>query len=186
MADSGNRWLVQMAGGLNMKPRFTANDELIKQTLQGIYKSNPKLFFTISDNGEHTQVNLTAILRRVGATHENIDVLLRTFPFPLLAYQSERMKAKAAAKARPKVMRAEPDEEQDQEEEAVSPREPRMRAYQVVRTSSGFWGIFSNDAAQTTISGRTQQDAERELATMLKRQEPFSWAVQSRRNLIDD
>jgi hypothetical protein len=61
-------------------------------------------------------------------------------------------------------------------EEAPPERESRMKPYQIVQTSSGYWGVFSNDSATTRICGRERQDAEAELRVLVKRKEPFSWS----------
>jgi hypothetical protein len=173
---------------MNRHPSPT--EEEIRVALAGVFKSNRTTFFTIDPlTGEHSNVNVTDKLRQLGMSYGSISQLFKTFPFPEMTYRSPVMIAQEAAKGRrqgPKPKLNDMENENEPEDEATPKHEPKHRPYQIVQTSSGWWGIFSNDAATIRISGRERQDAERELLTLLKRQEPFSWAIQSRRDLIND
>jgi hypothetical protein len=104
-----------------MKRHPTIDETLIAATLKGIHRWKNVLFRINPLTGEHSQINSTGELRKIGCSYADIRLLFQTYPFPELEYKSKRMKAIAAGKRRrhgpaPKVVRLILDEDKDVEE----------------------------------------------------------------------
>lgn len=147
-------------------------DEALRAALAGVFRSGVLTFFEITETGEHRKLNVSDRLRQLGMSYGSITAVFKSYPFQKLEYRSPCLIAKEEAKGKANKLK---DINDELDNEPTAKHEPKHKQYEIVKTSSGFWGIFSNDTATTKICGRERQDAERELLALLKRQEPFQW-----------
>jgi hypothetical protein len=155
---------------------FTADDDIVKQALAGIYKSRT-IYFRIGADGSHIRAKLTAELRALGASYYEVTQIFQTFPFPELTYESNRMKRIAAGLGKPKgkaarVRYVEEEEDEDilEDEEAVmeaATGDPKKRnkQYSIIERGN-YHGVYNGRDGSLTLF-RTRREAESHLAGIL-------------------
>jgi hypothetical protein len=160
---------------MNSKPHLSIDDPLIQAAFEGVYKSGKRLFFRINPEGHHHKIAVVHALDDIAITYENKMGLIASFPFPMLAYSSERMKMKAAAK--PKVVRvaaaADADEDDIAEEEAhVASVSGKKSQYSLVHQNNGYWGCYDGREA-TVVLFKTLQQAKDYINDLLHGRDSF-------------
>jgi hypothetical protein len=127
---------------MNKKPRLGPDSPLVQEALAGIYRSGRKIFFRINpENGHHKKISVSKALNVLDIPYENKVDLIHTFPFPELAYSSQRMQVNAAATAKRIARHAGADDNDDTEEleEATLPKNCR---YHLVEQNNGMHGCY--------------------------------------------
>jgi hypothetical protein len=132
-------------------------DEAIQVALAGVFRSGVTTFFEITEAGEHRKLHVSDRLRQLLMSYGSISTLLKAYPFPELKYRRPYLIAKeeAAAKARPRVRRAEPDEEltEDDLEDEVS----NSKRYSLTKCGDYYGAWDEQEASQVLF--KTQAEA---------------------------
>jgi hypothetical protein len=161
---------------MNKKPRLGPDSPLVQEALAGIYKSGRKIFFRINPDGQHQKISVSKALNVLDIPYENKVSLIRTFPFPELAYSSQRMQVNAAATAKRMAREVEEDDdefedladlpEDELEEDSLTTivvtvpkvKKNQRQHYQLVQQNQ-YWGCFNAEEV-TVVLFRTRKEAE--------------------------
>jgi hypothetical protein len=160
---------------MNKKPRLGPDSPFVQNALAGIYKSGWKIFFRINPDGQHQKISVSKALNVLDIPYENKVSLIHTFPFPELAYSSERMKVNVAATAK-KIAR-EVDEENDGADsdlavDMATGKSRKNQRYHLIRQGNYFGSYDGQDG--TLVLFRTCAEAQQFIHKLLHRREGFT------------
>jgi hypothetical protein len=160
---------------VQIKLKLGPDDPLVQAAFAGVYRSGIRPFFKIDpDTGEHQKINVGKALKDLPIGYDNKVHLIHTFPFPQLEYQSERMKAVAAAtERRPKVTVGDNDKgddlSEDELDEAVSKKNPR---YSLIRQGK-YWGCYDGNET-TVVLFQSRKEAQQHIWERLHHRDTFT------------
>jgi hypothetical protein len=167
---------------MQIKLKLGPDDPLVQAAFAGVYRSGIRPFFKIDpETGEHQKINVGNALKDLPISYDNKVLLIHTFPFPQLEFQSERMKAAAAAQAMakermPRVTvedEVEGDDISENElDEAVTTAGSRKNArFSLVQQGEYFGCYCSQDA--TVVLFKTRQEAQQYIWDRLHHRDTF-------------
>jgi hypothetical protein len=143
--------------------RNIPDNAILAGALQGIFRGNYNVFFTVDAGGSHHKVNVNNILRSLNLSSDTRARVFKTFPFPRLTYASDLMKARESAKGKPKGPAPVAKEEESEEKEE---KKAETKRYQLVRTNSNKHGIY-NALDATQVLFNTESNAKAYLHDLL-------------------
>jgi hypothetical protein len=152
---------------MKARPHLGPDHPLVLQAFAGIYRSSAKMHFRINpETGNHEKLGLCKALAGVDITYVNKMDLIKSFPFPSLAYTSANKRAIEQAKANKKlkpvrVAVAVDDEEEEPESDANEFVGGKKCQYSLVQQGE-YWGCFDGREA-TVVLFKTRAEAQEHL-----------------------
>jgi hypothetical protein len=96
------------------------DDPLVIELLSPVHRSSENIFFII-EGEQHKRINVADRLRTLGIGWINIAAITKSYPFQMLPFLSEHMKAVAAEKAKRQSNKPIPEIKDEDEDIPIKP-----------------------------------------------------------------